>query len=146
MDMVRHGMSLGRREVDVEVVFEIVGVHVPGRETAARGNVEIANHLVDTDYALQTTSFVALSVDSFRVVLAHALLDVLATSECPLFLRVRFPHFVACVAAAGLDGVVGRGSAAAFAAVCWVEVLCGFVAGVAGWVSWGSREGGKVRG
>lgn len=62
--------------------------------------------------------------------LALALLDVLASAEGPLFLRVRFADFFAGVAATGFyDGLWGRRTAA-FAAVIRVQVF-GFVAVVA---------------
>lgn len=131
VDEVRHGVFLAVRQVAVDVGLEVVRVHVARGEAAARRNMEVAHNLVHSENAFQPAAFPALRVNPLRVVFALALLDVLAASERPLFLRVRLAHFVAGVAAARFDDVGGRGCAAALAAVSGVEVLC-FVAGVAG--------------
>ena len=120
-------MSFCFGEVDVQVVLQIVGVDVTGCETAAWSDMEVSYHLVDPEYALESTAFFALRVDPFGVVLALALLDVFASAEGPLFLRVGFSDFFAGVAAARFCGRVWRRSTAAFAAVVRLKVF-GFVA------------------
>lgn len=67
----------------LEVVVEIVYVHVAVAETLARSEVEVAHHLVDTDATLNTASLFPLLVKVFRVVLARALFHVLAATEGP---------------------------------------------------------------
>lgn len=120
---MRHGVLLSRRQTPFLVVRDVVDVHVVRGEAAPRRNVKVANNLVDTDNAFKSASFAALRVNSLGVVLALALLNVGPLAESPLFLGVRFAHFVAGAAAPGLDGVGRWGRAAAFAAVVWVEVL-----------------------
>jgi hypothetical protein len=45
--------------------------------------VEVSDDLVDTDTALKTTSFLALLIEMFGVVLSLALFDSLSTAKGP---------------------------------------------------------------
>ena len=128
---MREGVAA--RDGALEVVIQVVHVHVAVAEAAPGRDVEVADHLVDAQAALDAAAFLALGVQPLAVVLPLALLDVLAAAEGPRHGRVRFPHFFARVAAAGLDGVGGRVGAVAAAAVVWVEVHGDVVLGVPGW-------------
>jgi hypothetical protein len=105
-------------------------VHVAITEAAARGDVEVANNLVNAQPALDSAALVALLIQLLAVVLALALLDVFAPTESPGGLRVRVLDFLAGVAASGLLRI-GRGlCAVARTAVVWVEMDSDLVTGV----------------
>jgi hypothetical protein len=58
MNGVRENMT--SRDWGIEVVVEIVDVHVAIAETASRRDVKVTNDLVDSDTSLDTTSFLSL--------------------------------------------------------------------------------------
>ena len=64
-----------------EVVLKIVDVHVAIAEGLARCEVEVSNHLVDTDATFDTASFPPLLVEVLAVVFPLALLHVLTATE-----------------------------------------------------------------
>jgi hypothetical protein len=101
----------------LEIVLQIVHMHVAVGEGLSRGNVEVSNDLVDLDATLQTTSLLALFVEVFGVVLSLALLDTLATTKRPRDRGISVADFVAGVTAVGLLSVGGSGCTVAFAAV-----------------------------
>jgi hypothetical protein len=122
VDLVRKSM----RVLVLEVVVQVVYVHVASRERLSGGNVEIADNLVDFDASLETASFLSLSVEVFGIVLALALLHALATTKRPRYRGVCVADIVAGITAAGF-GCVGRGRCAvAVSAVIGGKVF-GFV-------------------
>ena len=129
VDLVREGVPAG--DGALEVVVQVVHVHVAVAEAAARRDVEVADDLVDAQPALDAAAFFALRVQPLAVVLSLALLDVLAAAEGPRHGGVGFAHLFARVAAAGFDGVGGSVGAVAAAAVVGVEVHGDVVLGVA---------------
>ena len=64
-----------------KVVLKIVDVHVTVAEGLARCEVEVSNHLVDTDTTFNTATFPPLLVEVLAVVFPLALLDVLTATE-----------------------------------------------------------------
>ncbi len=106
----------------IEVIIQIVHVHLPVAETAPRRDVEVTNHLVHAEAALDAAALAALRVQQVAVVFALALLDALAAAEGPADRGVGFADFFAGVAAAGFDGRGGRGGTEAVAAVVWGEM------------------------
>jgi len=106
----------------VEVVLQVVDVNHAVAETAAGGEVEVANDLVDADRASNTAPFVALLIKLFRIVLTLALLHVLATAKSPAFLCVCLADLVASVAASCFLDVVGGHGTVARTAVVGIEV------------------------
>ena len=83
MNDMRHGMFLVVRQLFVEICFQVVDVHVPSRETAARRDMKVTNHLVHPDVTFDTASFSALGVEFVAVTLALALFNVFALAKCP---------------------------------------------------------------
>lgn len=69
----------------IEVVVQVVNVHISVTETASGGNVEVTHDLVDSNAAFNSASLFSLRVQPFAVVLALALLDVLASSKGPRY-------------------------------------------------------------
>lgn len=130
VDLMGHGVFFVIGEVEIEVVLQIVRVHVPSGKAAAWRNVEIAHDLVYPDNAFETATLAALGINSLRVVLALTLFDVLSAAKGPLFQRVCFANLLASVTTARSDGVRWGWGAAAFTAVRRVEVF-GVIAGVA---------------
>jgi hypothetical protein len=64
--------------------------------------MEISYDLVDPDTPFNAASFFSLRVQSFSIVFALALFDVLASSESPGNAGICLSHFVASIAAAWL--------------------------------------------
>ena len=62
---------------------QVVHVHVAVTKTPAGGNVEVANHLVDSQTALDAAPLVPLLGEPFRVVLPLALFHCRAVAEGP---------------------------------------------------------------
>ncbi len=79
MDFVCEGMATF--DGGVKVIVEIMDVHVAVAETAPRGNVKVAHHLVDADDALNTATFLPLCIQFLTVAFSLALLDALTTTE-----------------------------------------------------------------
>lgn len=123
VDLVRHGVFLVIGQFRVEVVVEIVRVDVARCEASSGRDVEVPDHLVHADDALESAALFALGVDPLCVSFPFTLLDVLTLAKGPLADRVGFADLVAGVAAAGFRGVWGRRGSAAFAAVVGIEVL-----------------------
>ena len=98
MDLVRKNVASWHW--GIEIVVQIMNVHVAIAETASWGNVEVAHDLVDSDSSLNTASFLSLSVQSLSVMFALTLFDVLASSESPRNTCVCLSHFVASIATA----------------------------------------------
>src|ERR1700710_1759264 len=97
--MCKRVASFDRR---VEVIVQVVDVHVSVREGTTRCDVEVPNHFVHADDAFNAAAFLALCVESLAVAFSFALLDAFATPEGPAISSICFPHFVTCVAAACL--------------------------------------------
>lgn len=132
VDVVGHGVFFVVRELEVEVVLQVMRVDLAAGEAAAGGDVEVADDLVDTQDALEATAFAALGVNARCIALPFALLDVGALAKGPVLGCVSFAHFVAGVAAAFFDGAGERVGAAAVAAVVRVQVFGDFLFRVAG--------------
>lgn len=108
----------------IKVVVEIVDVHVTIAETTSWSNVEVANDLIDSDSSLNTASFLSLGVQSFSVMFALALLDVLASPEGPGNTSIGLSHFVASIAAAWFLCVRRRFCAVTSSTVVGVQMCC----------------------
>jgi hypothetical protein len=121
VDFVREGV------LDVvaasPVVLKIVNVHIAITERLARGEVEVANYLVDTDAPLDATSFFALLVEVLRVVLARALFNILASAKRPGNGGIGITHFGTSVATACLLGICRSRRAVTFSAIIYVMRL-----------------------
>lgn len=106
----------------VPVVLEVVHVHVPATETAARSEMEVSDYLVHLQSTFDSAALLALFVQSLGVVLACALFDVLSSTERPSVGGIRLANLVTRVAAAGLLGISGCRGAVAITAVSRVEM------------------------
>lgn len=106
----------------IEVVIEIVDVHIAIAETASRGDVEVAYDLVDSDSSLNAASFLSLRVQSFSVMFPLALFDILASSKCPGNTGVCLSHFVASITATGFLSIRRRVCAVTPSTVIGVQV------------------------
>ena len=67
----------------LEVVFEIMHMHVTIRETLSRGKVEITNDFVDANPTFNAAAFPTLLVEVLGIVFALTLFDTFATSKRP---------------------------------------------------------------
>lgn len=67
----------------IEVIVQIVDVHVAIAETPSWRNVEVSNDLIDSEPAFYAASLLSLSIQSLSVVFALTLLNVLTSSEGP---------------------------------------------------------------
>ena len=114
-----------------EVVVQVVYVHVAVAEATARRDMEVADHAVDAQAALDTATFFTLGVEALAVVLPLTLLDVFATAKSPGHGGVRLAHFFAGIATAGLDRIRGCVGTIAAAAVVRIEMHCDVVLRVA---------------
>ena len=108
----------------VEVVLQIVHMHVPIAETLARRKMEVTDDLVYSYPTFDSTALAALGVEVFAVVLALALVYVLAATERPGDPGVCVADFVTGVAAAGLLGCRRSWGAVAPATIFRVEMGC----------------------
>jgi hypothetical protein len=99
-------------------------MHVSGRVAAARSDVEIAHHLVDSENALNAAALAPLGQKLLAVSLASTLLDVFANAECPLLVCVCLAHFVAGATAACFDRIWWRVRSIALTTVVWGQ-MCG---------------------
>ena len=118
MHLVREAVAV----VVLEVVFQVVHVHVAVGKGLARCKVEVSDDLVHADPAFDSAAFHALRVEVFGVVFALALLYAFAAAKGPRDGRIGFAHFVAGVAAARFLCLLGGGSTVAFAAVVGVKM------------------------
>jgi hypothetical protein len=71
---------------------------VPTGETAAWGDVEVADHLIHSNDTFNPAALLALGIDLLRVAFSLALLDILSFSKRPLFQCIRFANFVTGIA------------------------------------------------
>lgn len=122
VDLVREGVAA--LDGAVEVVVQVVHVHVAVAKAAPRRDVEVAHHLVHADRTLDPAALLPLRVQPLAVALALALLDPLAAPERPAVLCVGLPHLIARVAAARLRRVGRRRRRVAGAAVFGVKMRC----------------------
>lgn len=110
------------------VVFQVVNMHVAVAEGFARGEVEVANNLVDTDTSFDTAAFSTLLIEMLRVMLACTLFDILSSSEGPRDACISVADFSTSVAAARLLCVRGGWCTITFSAVIGVQVGSGVIA------------------
>src|ERR1700761_9174420 len=82
----------------LEIVFKIVNVNIAVAKRLSRGEVEVSDHFVNPDAAINTAAFLALSVQSFSVMFAGALLHVLSASKRPGDCGIRISDFITGVA------------------------------------------------
>jgi hypothetical protein len=122
VDLVRKSV----RVFVLEVILQVVNVHIASGERLSRGDVKVTDDLVDLDTALEPAALLSLSVEVLGVMFALALLHTLAATERPGYRGVCVADFVASIAAAGLDRVGRRGRTVAFSAVVGGKML-GFV-------------------
>jgi hypothetical protein len=69
----------------LEVVLQVMDVHVTCGERLSGCDVEVADNLVDSDAALETAALLSLCIKMFGIVFALALLDVLSTAKGPRY-------------------------------------------------------------
>jgi hypothetical protein len=119
VDLMRKSMRI----LILEVVVQVVYVHVAVRERLSGGNVEVTDNLVDPNATLETASLLSLGVEVLRIVLALALLHTLTSTERPRYRGVCVTNIVAGVTATGLDCVGRGGCAVAVSAVIRGEVF-----------------------
>src|ERR1700744_1349235 len=81
MDLMRKGVASFNWRV--EVIVQVMDVHISIGEGAAWRDLEVAHHFVYPDDALDAAALLALGVESLAVAFSFALLDALAAAECP---------------------------------------------------------------
>ena len=125
VDLVREGVALvdGR----VEIVVQVVHVHVAVAEAAARSDVEVPHDLVHPQIAFDPAALVALFVQSLPVVFSFALLDAFAPAKGPPHAGVGFADFVAGVTAARFRVAGWRVCAETASAILWIKMRGFFV-------------------
>lgn len=79
----RVGKDMASCDRGIEIVVQVVYVHVAVAETPSGGDVEVPDDFVDAEGAFYAASFFALGVEAFGVVFALALGYVLAAAEGP---------------------------------------------------------------
>lgn len=67
----------------VEVVVQVVYMHVGTAEASAWRHMKVAHHLVDPQVAFNTAAFFSLRIQPLAIVFAFALLHVLTSSKGP---------------------------------------------------------------
>lgn len=77
------GEWMSTRNWGIEVVLEIVNVHVAIAETASWGNVEVSNDLVHAESSLNSAAFFSLRIEPLSIVFPLTLLDTLSLAKCP---------------------------------------------------------------
>lgn len=85
--------------------------------------MEVTDHLVHAEDTLKTTTLAALCVNALRIALTVALLNVLASAECPLLLCIGLADLVASVAAARFAGTGGSRRTVTLTTVFGVEMF-----------------------
>jgi hypothetical protein len=106
----------------IEVVIEIMYVHVAIAETPPRGDMEVANNLVDSKASFYPTPFFPLRIQPLSIVFTLALLDVLTTPESPGGRGVRLPNFFAGIATARFLRIGWRIRTIASTTVGWIKM------------------------
>lgn len=114
----------------LEIVIQIVDMHVAITEAPARRDVEITDDLIDPKSAFYPTSFLALRIETLGIPFSLALLDVLAPPKRPGDRSICFADIFASVTAASFLGVGRAWSAVAAAAVRGIEMGSYFICGV----------------
>jgi hypothetical protein len=120
MNSVRKYMSSWNR--GVEVIVQIVYVHVAVAETPSRCNMEVAYDLVYANTPLNTASFISLRVQALCIVFSLALLHILPSSKCPGHTGICLSYFVTGIAAASLLCIAGRVGAVTATAIFRVQM------------------------
>lgn len=111
----------------VEIIVQIVDVHIAVAETPSRCNVEVAHDLVHTNSSLNTTPLVSLRVQSLCIVFSLALLYILTTSKSPGYTGIRLSYFVASITAASFLCVRWRIRAVTSTTIIRVQMRSFFV-------------------
>jgi hypothetical protein len=76
-------MGEGVRVFVLEVVLEIVNVHIAIRKRLSGRDVEVSDDLVNSDATLETAALLSLLVKVLGIVFALALLNALSATERP---------------------------------------------------------------
>ena len=126
MDGMREDMHpFGR---SIEVVIQIMDVHIAIAKTSSRCDMEITDDLVHAKCSLNSASLLPLRVQSLSIVFAFALLDVFSSAESPRHTGISLSNFVASIAATRLLRIWRRSCAVTSTAVLRIQVR-GFVFG-----------------
>lgn len=107
---------------NIQIVIQIVYVHLSVTETSSRGNVEISHDFINAKSAFYAAALAPLLVEFLRIVFSLALLDVLTATKRPTDGGISFAHFFAGVTAAGFGGFWRRWGAVAVPAIARVEM------------------------
>src|SRR5437660_608554 len=106
MDLMGKGVAAFQRRI--EEVFEVVDVHIAIAEAPAGRDVEVSHHLVDPNAALDATAFFSLLVQFLTVAFSFTLFNAVTPAKGPAIRRIRLPHLIARIAAAGFLRICGR--------------------------------------
>ena len=111
----------------VQVVIEIVDMHLSVTETSPRSDMKVADDFVDAESAFDAATLASLFIKFLRIMFSLALFYILATSECPRHGSVGLAHFFAGVAATRFRCFWGSGGTVTIAAIIWVKVAGCFI-------------------
>lgn len=103
-----------------EVVVQVMHMEVSVRKTLSGRNVEVSDNLVNSDAALETTAFLALSIQVLRIVFTFALFHSLSTTEGPRDTGVRIAHIVTRITATRLCRIGRWRGAITLTTVGWI--------------------------
>jgi len=106
----------------LEVIVQIVDMHVAVAEAPTWRDMEITDNFVDPESALYPASFFTLRIQTLCIPFSLALLNVFASTESPRDRSICFAHLFACIAAASFLSVGRCWSAEAAAAVGGIEM------------------------
>ena len=120
LDVMREHMAAFN--CSIEVVIEIMNVHISVAETPPWRNVEVSNDLIDTNSSLYAASFLALGIQSLAVVFALALLYIFSSSKGPRLAGICLSNFVTGVTTAGFLCSRGSGCAITCTAVLRIQM------------------------
>ena len=67
----------------VEIVLQIMHVHLPIAETSPGGNVKVSYDFIDPEAPFNAASLVSLRIELLAVMLTFALFDALTSPESP---------------------------------------------------------------
>ena len=82
----------------VEVIDEIVNMHIAVAETSSGCNMEVAYHLVDADHAFYSATLMSLCVKALAIPFSLTLFNAFSSSKSPVIRGIRLPNLVASIA------------------------------------------------
>jgi hypothetical protein len=106
----------------IEVVIEIMYVHVAIAEASPWCDMEVANDFVDSKASLYPTPLPPLRVQSLSIMFALALLDIFTTPESPGDRGVRLPNFITSIATAWFLRIRRRICTIASTTIGWIKM------------------------